>query len=258
MTKQENEEKCILLAIHNVPELKGFRIEEKRERPDFVLKNDEGEIIGVEHFLVDTLLEEKHQSNKAPADSPPKYLSVHRKADGRFKKIYEKYQGEKINDHELEALGEIEPVLNDILKGETDFSYESFLREFFRIFMEHAKNIMVYRDNLSSSPDGTPAKLGFLCEVSVNSNGCLWDLYDNGKCWHQQLSGVPITHDMWLIIRVFLLLGFIDFFILATVPAFSEKGAECICLKKDSKLRTYDMFACHNAGVPVQANLHLS
>ena len=246
MTKQEAESRCLNLTIKNCSQLKDYTLidrthrPDKGERPDFILESkDNSTKIGIEHFLVDTLL--KEQGDKKG--------SKNRMFDAEMLKIYNKYAKEKIRGNETKALKEIGTLINKEHSAVNEFSCETFQMEFWRIITEHCKSIDVYR---SKGID----KLGFLCEINVMTTDNVWEVLQNGK-WHKQAINIPITKAMAMLIKILLLFEWIDFFIITLIPTCTPQKSKSIYITKGMNIYSIDAFRYVNQDVKLECSLKL-
>lgn len=120
------------------------------ERPDFLIKNKVG-VIGVEHFLIDTMIGRKKSARS-------------RLRTSEVRRIFDKYHG-VIEGNEENALNEIETIVQSDVDAIQNFDYQKFISEFERIVKEHAKNVREYKklhENI--------VKLAFLIEIPISKN----------------------------------------------------------------------------------------
>lgn len=252
-SKREHEELCMRAALKQIGELKGYHIDTSRadsgreeERPDFLLIKD-GHRIGVEHFLVDTLLK------RLPKGDKTELHSLSRRVHGEMMDIYDRYVGEKVDGKEAEALREIEKEINLNFERQTNFSYLSFISEFYRITHKHVKNISQY---MSENGINT---VGFICEIDVSDGAFTWDVTKNGKTHRQRIAPIPMTVLMWLLIHELLEHDFIDFFIVEAVPNITSdpvKNAKAVCYTKGSQPgKLFDSFTYRYRNISCELNL---
>lgn len=145
------------------------------ESPDFIIKNQECNI-GVEHFLVDTLLGKKKASRSRTKASE----SI---------RTYNKYHDD-IDEKAEEALKDIERIAQSEIDAIQNFSYEKFITEFDRISKEHLNKVDEYRN-----ADEKIDKLIFLIEMPIAKNKMIgFDEYFNSI----EIKGrkIPFTLDM--------------------------------------------------------------
>lgn len=242
--KNKIEEQCLLLTIKNIPCLRKYAIDSKSERPDFVLKSEDG-YLGVEHFFVDTLLQK--QKGKET------YGSYNRQLTGKMDATYNKYKDGAIKGNEDKALREIENIINSSFEAQSNFSYSIFEKEFFRVVKDHIKNIPEYRKNLSDKTK----HIGFVCEVDIPSDSFCWNVYEKGKCHKQAIKGIPLTETIWMFIQTNLYMEIFDFFAFTVIPTYKPEKAKSIYLTKTSRPKTYESFTYPYAGYRIDCNLHL-
>lgn len=145
------------------------------ERPDFLIHNMSG-MVGVEHFLVDTLLGKKKAARS-------------RQRNSEMNNTFNKYHG-NIEGNEQVALKEIEEILQADVNSIQGFDYHKFIDEFQRIVEEHSKKAAQYRrynDGLS--------EIIFMIEIPIPKNrmiGLTTDLRQKAIKGRR----FPITADM--------------------------------------------------------------
>ena len=100
------------------------------ESPDFLIRNGET-TIGVEHFMVDTLI-----GNKKAART--------RLRQSEIKRTFDKYHY-KIDENEEKALKEIESIVQADIDAVQNFDYRRFIKEFERISIEHSVRVSEYK-----------------------------------------------------------------------------------------------------------------
>ena len=123
---------------------------EDSERPDFLIRNDNG-CIGVEHFLVDTLLSQKRDSRTRTRFS-------------ELERTYNRYHN-NIDGNEISALKEIEKIVQSDVDAIQFFDYPLFIKEFNRILFDHAGKVAEYK-----SIHAEISKLILLIEIPVAKN----------------------------------------------------------------------------------------
>ncbi len=221
--KRQLEEKCINIAISELPQLKRCRIDTSRsenglpeERPDLILLSPYGERIGIEHFLVDTLYDvTKIEETFA------KYHSQSRQY----------FNGKK----DKNSFGLYES--NFDTHGESGFG-----RYFIQTCGGHSSNTRDYQQ-ATDGQGGNLSKFGFICEVVVSRDDFLWNVLDNNG-WHlQRINGIPMIEGIWTWIFSILQLGIIDFFIITTICIKNTNIAKSVYYDKSSNPRVYRDFA---------------
>lgn len=255
--KKDLENRCIKIILDQIPQFKKYSLDKSRtengfeeERPDFILKKDES-IIGIEHFLVDTLF-------KKQIDEKTKNISLdgsfNRRLSDTTTKFFNKYEKNKLSGNEEKALKEVENIVNDITDAETNFSYDDFEKEFFRIAQQHVEKIKDYR----SASNFNFTNFGFVCEIDIINHIFLWNVFKNNKRKKQRINGIPLTKNIWSFIHKLLLTGDIDFFIIITIPTFNVSKAKSLFLTKDStNLLIFDSFEYPYTGIKRECCLEL-
>ena len=253
--KREVEERCMSLAIKSLSQLNNYRIDTSRsdvsikeESPDFILKSQNGDIIGVEHFLVDTLFDEQQKKNET------KYHSYSRQRTNEITRIYNKYKNGNYIANKQQALDDIANSINRQLYYKTNFNSCAFEIEFLRILGNHAKNIETYKK--AQDGYGNPiSRLGFVCEIRVDTTDYIWKVYNKGKWYEQKINGIPMLNMMWAYIFILLGMKFIDFFIFTIIPISNESNTKTIYLDINSNPKTYNKFEYLMTGHKVEIHL---
>lgn len=145
------------------------------ERPDFLIKNQIG-VIGVEHFLIDTLIGRKKSARS-------------RLRKNEEQRIFDKYH-ETIEDNVERALSEIGSIVQSDVDAVQNFDYRKFISEFERIIKDHAANAKEYKKLHEEI-----VKLAFLIEIQISKNEMIGKKR-NGQ--QEKIKGrrFPITDDM--------------------------------------------------------------
>lgn len=183
MGRKSYEKDCFDYACEDIKQLKSWKdiSAEHQERPDFIFLDGDRKI-GLEHFLIDTLLNEKQDSQ-----------SRHREHD--IYKVYDKYKDGGYDRDPEGARQGIEDLVNKDLKTETDFDYRVFMTVFTEVFSKHLSRVEAYRAEGIDS-------LGFLMEIRVpRMEYLVTDM--NLRTHKQRLNEFPITTDMWKTISRF-------------------------------------------------------
>ena len=236
--KRKVEEECMNIAIKQNSILHGYKIDDSRtakgieeERPDFILTRGDSRI-GVEHFLVDTLVKEYEKKGETI------YGSFSRQHSKQMQNIYERYKDGNINGNEDAAVKDILSLASDSITAQSGFICGVFESEFVRIFGEHLANVNEYRELHHDI-----SKLGFLCEIRIPINDYSWVIHDNGRCYKQVINGIPMLGTMSFLIDFALRAELIDFVIITTIPIYASDKAKSCCYTKDSEFPIYDGFS---------------
>lgn len=116
------------------------------ESPDFIIKRN-AENIGVEHFIIDTLIEKKK-------------ISRSRSRQSEIQRTFDKYH-DNLDGNDEQALGEIQNIVQADIDAVQNFDYNKFVSEFERIIKQHAKKTQEYkRNNLT--------EIVFLIEIPIS------------------------------------------------------------------------------------------
>ena len=154
--------------------------QEWKERPDIVYKYDSN-IIGIEHFLLDTIMDVKNNSYSRQLDK--------NKID-----LYNTYHN-NIENKELDAMKQISNIVKNYFNYTNNFDYNEFIARLHDIKKHH--NTKEYKSNLTNTFPNTKIILGIIIEIPYN-NSCnnLWRVVEqNNKTHYQTIKGIPITTD---------------------------------------------------------------
>lgn len=202
MDKKKNERNCLDKTINYIPYttkgpkealkiLDGTIVE--GERPDFIIENSYG-CIGVEHFLVDTLIEGKNTSRTRAKQGESKFLS-------------NKYC-DNLDGNEENAVKDVERIVQAEINAIQNFDYIKFMSEFKRISEEHIKNAEEYRKNHNLD------KCIFLIELHIAKNKILAFDFDS-KCKSIKGRKFPFTIEMIAILKK--ISCYVDFIIISVM-----------------------------------------
>ena len=150
------------------------------ESPDFIIRNGET-TIGVEHFMVDTLL-----GNKKAART--------RLRQSEIKRTFDKYHN-NIDENEEEALKEVESIVQADVDAVQNFDYRKFIKEFERISIEHSDRVNEYK-----RLNNEISKILFLIEIPISNN----KMIALNQAYHSvEIKGrrFPITTDMLRVLK---------------------------------------------------------
>ena len=186
------------------------------ECPDVVLRHENrsgyGDLIGVEHFRVDQLLEWNVKAGKP--------MSAMMRASGRLnqlKKSVLENEAYRLEDDQYKELGSI---IDEILIAQGTESLDGFVQAFSEAFNGHLAKSDTYRENVAQiAKDGEQSKLAFLIETHVD--------YSQFRCWDGYKMRVPLKGELPLFSELVELFGgatsSIDYLILAMCPPFSDE-----------------------------------
>lgn len=153
---------------------------DESERPDFIIKNKK-EIVGVEHFLVDTMIGKKKASRTRTRKS-------------EITRTFEKYH-EDLEGNEEDALKEVESIVQSDIDAIQNFEYRKFITELDRITNMHLSKVEEY----FAINDGMD-KIAFMIEIPIAKNKIICT---NCKCEQEVIKGrrFPITVDIIRILK---------------------------------------------------------
>ena len=153
---------------------------ENQEQPDFVLIDNDGYRIGLEHFCIDISMGSRNDS-------------LTKKMQYITRSIYEKYHGNIIS-RENNALLDIGDMLDLAAKNWHSFEYQRFCDNFERIFNEHYLKVKEYKRKSKLY------KIGFLVEFLVPNSS--YKVSFNGEpLSFRTLKHFPITNEMWGVLQ---------------------------------------------------------
>lgn len=155
------------------------------ESPDFIYY-DENMVFGLEHCLVDGLPNDKGDS-------------FSRTTNHRILNIIDKRDGDLEKD-----MGEICPLVSDVLNCINNFSYDNFIKNFKRICSSHnlkceKDNDYGYKNHLRTFSSNI--EIGCLIDIPITYACRQYIVNNNGKSTEKYLPTIPFTHDMLDIIE---------------------------------------------------------
>ena len=148
------------------------------ERPDFIIKRN-AENIGVEHFMIDTLIEKKTNSRS-------------RSRQSEIQRTFDRYH-DNLDGNDEQALREIQNIVQADVDAVQNFDYNRFISEFERIIKQHAEKTQEYKKKKLT-------EIVFLIEIPISRTKLVG--IDRGL----KLSTIkgrkfPITEEMIKIIK---------------------------------------------------------
>jgi hypothetical protein len=167
MIKDGNDEKCI-----------------ESERPDFVFLSN-GIVIGLEHFLVDSLYNQQEMSHS-------------RQKNANIKHAVDNYAKHQDLD---KGLVEMKSIFQNDFDAISRFDYKVFIKNFREICMNHnvkcnngTETSPCYRDKLKDY-NGKDTKLGCLIEIPLVNTRHDYVLTRGNHTYRQILNDIPYTKD---------------------------------------------------------------
>ena len=153
-----------------------------QECPDFVLQNG-NTIIGLEHFLVDVLV--NHDGSNARRVSRKRQLAL---------------RGRKPSHQLLKRINHLPDVQCQLKSGVMAFDEERFLHEFQRVSRKHGELVGGYRATITQHKADTYL-LGAMIEMPCQTDG-RFIMYDStGKSKERVLNCVPLTQNLLSIMK---------------------------------------------------------
>lgn len=252
MSKQE-ERQVFDMAKQDIPFLKDLELVKHDDRPDFVLKDKNGRIIGLEHFRADVY--------RMVDESNSHVSGGHTVLDKSKNEVFQKYHSFSVDntwtDQLLEnATNDALEIANDSLNMQRNYKYEDFLDNLRVGIHGRLPKVKGHIQKSQNYPNRANYDLmGFLIEVPIpsfqyyfettssqkisqaKSLVCRYPLatdiqnfreilrqYNNGYSY-QRIAGLPITNEIWRELDIF---DDIDFVIIETYNSknTSKKLAE--------------------------------
>lgn len=195
------------------------------ERPDFLIKNDK-ETIGVEHFLIDTLIGEKKASRSRLRQS---------EINRTFNRFHDDLDG-----NEEKALRSIESIVQADVDAVQKFDYGKFIKEFERIVNDHVSKVGDYK-----KIQGTSFKTMFLIEIPIAKNKMIGI---NRKFDKEIIKGrrFPITDEMLRILRR--ISADVDYIVISSMHenyktiSFAVYTFDCKCFEESIAPQVNDIY----------------
>lgn len=240
MNKYE-ERQVFDMAKQDIPFLKGLELVKHNDRPDFILKDKDGRLIGLEHFRADVYQVQDKDSSHISGG--------HTTLDKSKKEVFQRYHSFSTHntwtDELLEnASNNLFVIAKNTLDMQSNYVYEDFLDNLRVGIHGRPSGVKGHIQKSQNYPDRKNYDLmGFLIEVPVpsfqyyfetassqrisraKSLVCRYPLatnisnsrkiqrqYNNG-CSYQRITGLPMTNEIWKELDVF---GDIDFIIIET------------------------------------------
>ena len=235
--------------IKHLKSLKGSK--EETEAPDFLFI-DGSKIIGVEHFLVDTL---RFPTNKRE--------SVTRDVGKNIPELLEKYKyGESFKENPesmTEALSDVSKDALKIVNSSYNFDNSLFIEEFHRIALGHKGKVSNYKGRIKKikGVKDSDISIYFLIEIPYKKQS--WNMIDkNGKKHRQLVNGIPFTEDF---VDKLKKLSNVDYVILFFVDALNNKNDDFVFAfstkdiektLRDNKISIYKDFKSERDGIIVE------
>lgn len=180
---KDKESKRIIKYLKSIRNTK-----EDSESPDFLF-TDGDKVIGVEHFLVDTL--------RLPENEK---VSVSRDIKKNIPKLLEKYNyGESFKENPesmVDALNDAGKEVTKFANSSNNFDNSLFIKEFRRIAFDHKGKVSNYIGKIKKNKyvDDKDISLYFLIEIRYRKQ--VWNVIDrDGKLHRQAINGIPFTFD---------------------------------------------------------------
>lgn len=163
---------------------------EDRESPDFLFM-DGGKVIGVEHFLVDTIREANNEKE-----------SVSRGIEESIPKNLEKYEyGKSFQKDENNYVRATEDVSKECVKyfnAVNNFDIKLFIKEFNRIACDihDSKRALKYKKNIKNDKKVDEKDISIYYLIEIRYKKQVWNVVDkNGNEHKQAINGIPFTYD---------------------------------------------------------------
>lgn len=239
MSKQE-ERRAFDMAKQDVQFLRHLELVTHDDRPDFVLKDECGRKIGLEHFRADVYRVQDENSSHVSGG----HTILNKSKD----EIYQKYHPIAVHDIWTDKLAEnasneFVGLIKDSFDMQSNYKYESFLDNLHVSIHGRSPKVKGHIQKSKNYPDrGSYDLMGFLIEIPVPSfryyfetdgsqqisrfKSVLCPLNLQGFCniprryndaySFQKINGLPITNEIWRELDIF---ENIDFIIIETYDA---------------------------------------
>ena len=239
MSKQE-ERRAFDMAKQDVQFLRHLELVTHDDRPDFVLKDECGRKIGLEHFRADVYRVQDENSSHVSGG----HTVLNKSKD----KIYQKYYSVTVNNTWTDKLtenvsDEVIGLIKSSLDMQSNYKYESFLDNLHVSIHGRSAKVKGHIQKSKNYPDrGSYYLMGFLIEIPVPSfhyyfetdgsqqlsrfKSLLCPLNLQAFCdaqrqyneaySFQKINGLPITNEIWRELDIF---ENIDFIIIETYDA---------------------------------------
>lgn len=167
MDKQADEQKVFDMAKQDIPFLRNLELVKHDDRPDFVLKDKVGRIIGLEHFKADVYrVQDENSSHIRGGHSVLNELK---------EKIFQKYHPLAMSDdwtHETTeaAVNDMGKILKESLDMRSNYTYEAFLDNLHAVIHGRPSKVKGHIQKSKKYPERASYDLmGFLIEIPVPS-----------------------------------------------------------------------------------------
>lgn len=267
MDKQKEEQQAFDMAKQDVPFLRHLKVIDHNDRPDFILEDENGRKIGLEHFRADVY---RVQDMNSPHVSGGHTILNKAKCE-----LFEKYHPFSVNDTwndsvAKSASNDLAAYIKESFDMQCHYTYEDFLDNLHVCIHGKPPKIKGHIQKSKHYPERTSYDLmGFLIEIPVpsfyyyfetsgsqrisqlKSSLCGSPLYIpdcikptrrfNDGYSFQKINGLPITYDIWKELNVF---EDIDFVIIETYNAISLQEHHGQYFDRNTpKLKIYPAFS---------------
>lgn len=158
--------------------------DDKQECPDFVFHKDDM-VIGLEHFLVDVLVNENGSNARRVLKHRQQFLGT---------------TGKKTSYNTLKTINRSPIVSHQLQQGVLLFDEHRFLKEFHRVARKHGESVGGYRATIRQHK-AKHYLMGAMIEMPCQTNG-QFIMYDaSGAPKERTLNCVPLTHNLLSIMR---------------------------------------------------------
>lgn len=154
----------------------------RQECPDFILQHGDT-IIGLEHFLIDVLVNETGSNARRV-----------------YKRRQQELHGRKPSHKLMKHINHSPAVQQQLRHGVLSFDEYQFLKEFQRVAHKHGDSVGGYRATIRKYKAKNYV-MGAMIEMPCQTNGH-FILYDaNGKCKERTLNCAPLTQNLIAIMK---------------------------------------------------------
>ena len=225
--KQQEERHIFDMARQDVPFLKHLELVSYDDRPDFVLRDEKGRKIGLEHFRADIYRVQDENSSHISGG--------HTVLNKSKNEVYQKYHPVAVNntwtdEFAVNASNKVVGLIKDSLDMQSHYKYESFLDNLHVSIHGRLPKVKGHIRKSKDYPNRESYDLmGFLIEIPVPSFHyhfetigsqqisqmksllCPLNLQGFGKMpkryneaySYQKINGLPITNEIWEELDIF-------------------------------------------------------
>ena len=203
--KKEQELEAWKIVYEKMPKFQSYELLSSNESPDFIFEDADGNIIGLEHFLLDTYSNKVIRNNKTTYHSHTRQNNRIRKQLAEegldYFKSVENDETNKSTEKELKLTQDIENMVNFYIQSSNFFSYENIIDSLQLTLSKHNKNVINYKNNIKKIY-GKVDKIGCLIEYPILFNTPLEiEALNGNKYVYENNTDLFITPSMESILK---------------------------------------------------------